>query len=1164
MQTARSPNTATRVYLNYKNQYSQVIMDAYGDVLVFNPDTEFKVIDEFEFDELIQRPEEVRFFTLNEQTTDFMEKLLPKTGKVSKAVLQKTEYEVSAFTKLYSKILKETATGFTEFVPDRPTSLPWISYANTADRQVTTYVWEDKWLPLYDDTRGLQANYYIQMLDSLPKSAIFYADGQQTIYPATVNGVRTLGPYEYTKTAYREDGTFRIQPVKRQDTQDVSTFTGYTLDVPPLQPPTPLEGHPFLGAREKPITIETTEDLPTILPSIEAIFQHAVPRTVNPYKEAVPFMKIYDIKLSQVPWTVWRESFPPAELVEEGAPPVEIPLKVDEGMAPAKVLTDVYKSKWLPGLSSRKWLSNQLDGGNLVAKILVSQAGNLGPIAIPPPANLPPPVPIDSSAEECLPTVITEFGDFSDRGLFRTPRCAVCGWYGHGASTCADRRGPVKDEYKPGSGGCMPLALIAAERAETIYAGKKPWVPGTDSTILQEYQALISKYTENIVEIFAKAPEADKPAPPPEARQLIVAILEDEKRTSEDKAADITVIVHDSEAELSNKVYVDKETKQFLVCQHTVSQLSGDMEKDPEKFLKEWSVAESGFKTCKYCGERITDIIQFQEEFDENGRVIQMRSKLSKPSYVPEEHLTFAASLKNLQKLFNVSEPSEDIFYLLLSLMQVLPEEEQLKPVLDFVRSETAKVKAKIAGKSLNAKQKSDIDVMLSVFGFNGIVILMQTHRPQLLPRRSFGSKPLVLRGFPRDSEDTADAPLIDSLLNVLATTFESYPTTFRGSSAILLRNILNDRKSVRKIVMSSMSKQFVPVFANSLRKAKDALAAVDVSYVLHNTFQPPIFKHKDDVFFLAPDATLADASQPRFFCKDPPPPWLVPSMPFSFKQRDINITIPLKPSSKAESIPPPLRPRDTYVPEKDTIRALLRKKVVDFKPLKTVLENDDAEFLRSVLLEWMNVVARSSTAAAAIKEYIRTTRPSVESAYEDKSTLRDYFKGILAEFVGMAVEDETIRADIDKSMSENIVLRSLFAKASDAKKNVDYLRSKERELFKERMRRLPDAMRELKKELIDRGLAPYIITRDDREIFVEELEAEREIPEVEVEVPENEFDVADEDVNRDRDVGPQGEVPEANGRELETDYGDYGDLRARQADAEEGDYGEAFADEEF
>ena len=121
-------------------------------------------------------------------------------------------------------------------------------------------------------------------------------------------------------------------------------------------------------------------------------------------------------------------------------------------------------------------------------------------------------------------------------------------------------------------------------------------------------------------------------------------------------------------------------------------------------------------------------------------------------------------------------------------------------------------------------------------------------------------------------------------------------------------------------------------------------------------------------------------------------------------------------------------------------------------------------------------------------------------------------------------------------------------------------MRAREREEFKERMRRLPDAQRELRKELIDRGLAPYIITRDDREAFVAQLEAQQEIPEIR-EPPREEADnTAQEDQNVDRDVGAQGEVPEANGVELQYDYGDYGDMRADQ----EGDYGQAFQDEEF
>ncbi len=1128
-----------------------------GDVLVFNPDTEFKILEEFEFDELIQRPEEVKFFTLTEQTTDFFEKLLPKKGKLSKALIQKTEYQVAAFKKLYSKLLKETPTGFESSVNARPSSLPWISYSNTNDVLRTAFGWNERWTPLYAPDRGLQPNYYVQVLDSLPKNAITYPEGPgQVLYPSTVNETKVLGPYEYTKTAYKEDGTFIIKKMPRPDTGDTAKFTGYTLGVPPLAPPAPLDGHPFLGAREAPIYIESDEPLEVLLPSMEAIFQHAVPRTANPYKDATPYMKIYDVKLSQVPWKIWRESFPPAELVEEGAPPIEIPFKSDEGAAPSKILTDVYRSRWFPGLSARLWLSTQIDGGQLVSKILQSQSGNLGPIAIPPPSILPPAVPIEGGPEDCLPTVITNFEDFASRGIFRTPRCAVCGWYGHGASTCPDRKGPVVKEYKNG-GGCIPLGLVTSEREETTHEGKEAWTPGTDEKILKDYQSLIIQYTEKPVDLFAKAPEAPPMAPPPEIREFIQAIMDDQNRVPEDKANDIQVLLDDSESVLVEKIYTDKDTKQFLICQHTLSQFDGDYEKDSANFLLEWSVVDRGYKVCKFCGERIVNILQAQDEYDENGRMIQMRSKIKKPSFLPEEHLTFAASLRKLQTVFNLESPAEDIFFLMLSLIQVLPEEEQLKPVLDFVRSEVAKVNSRMAGKKLEGKEKSNVDYALSLFGLNGVVVLLQLHKPQLVPRRSFGSRPLILRGFPRDTDDSSDAPLIDSLMGALANTFESYPNTFRGTSAVLLRNILNDRKTVRKVAISSMTKQFIPAFKEKLQRSRDSMKSVDVSYIIQNTFQPPIVKPSKNVEFLPPSEKLTIDTE-KFRCKDPSPPWLIPSMPFSFRQPELGIILPIRPSSKAVGVPLIREGLSGYTPTTEEVRNRLKKKVPANKQLKIVLEIDAPEFLRSVLLEWMVIVAESRTTTGAIRRFIREIRPNIERAYSDPSLLRDYLKGILIEFVSLIEGDATLTTLIERSFTDNIVIRSLFAKAEESKKSVDTLRAREREEFKDRMRRIPDAQREITKILIDKGLISYLITRSDRETFAKELDLP---PPPTAEAPP---EVNEDDVNIERDVGAQGEVPEVNGVELENDYGDYGDMRARNADGEEYEGNLPFADEEF
>ena len=156
----------------------------------------------------------------------------------------------------------------------------------------------------------------------------------------------------------------------------------------------------------------------------------------------------------------------------------------------------------------------------------------------------------------------------------------------------------------------------------------------------------------------------------------------------------------------------------------------------------------------------------------------------------------------------------------------------------------------------------------------------------------------------------------------------------------------------------------------------------------------------------------------------------------------------------------------------------------------------------------------------------------------------------------------------IEKSFAENMTVRSLFTKAEEAKKNVDTLRAREREEFKDRMRRLPDAQREITKMLIDKGIAPYLITRADREMFASELQDEMKQVDVFIQpIPETELQeegVAREDANETRDVGPQGEVPMTGNIELEYDYGDYGDARARNAEGEEFNENVAFGDETF
>jgi hypothetical protein len=152
--------------------------------------------------------------------------------------------------------------------------------------------------------------------------------------------------------------------------------------------------------------------------------------------------------------------------------------------------------------------------------------------------------------------------------------------------------------------------------------------------------------------------------------------------------------------------------------------------------------------------------------------------------------------------------------------------------------------------------------------------------------------------------------------------------------------------------------------------------------------------------------------------------------------------------------------------------------------------------------------------------------------------------------------------------------LKSLLSSAAESRKHLDSLSARERETFKDRMRAMPDPQREITKALIDLGLAPYLITKADREGFVKELRAKidddaeppTDNPYVAPGDQEQPEDIPEEGLHAERGVGDQGAEAQAeDGEQLPVDTGDYGDVQARTAEGEE--YAEAAAfdyEEEF
>jgi hypothetical protein len=1126
---------------------------------VFDPSKEFQVLEEFEFNEDIQRPETIRFFTYEEQASDFVEKLLPTRGRIAKAVVRKAEYEVDSFTKLYKKAVRETTEGFAQTEYVRPVTLPWVHYGHTGEPKVTDYDWLQRWNPLYSDAAAMAPNYYLLLLDALPKSAIYFEGGDGL--PVFVNGKTqiedryVLDRFPYTRTVHRDDGTYTIAKIFRDDTGDTARFTHYIVDNPPLTPPSPLADHPFLSVHPEPVKIESTEPLPELLPTLEAIFEHAVPETSDPYTEGLKYIKIYDIGLRDIPNNLWTKKFPPVAVVDESAPPRELTFQVREEDAPSKMLLEAYKTRWYKSISSRKWLSSQVDGGSLVSAMLLSQAGDVGVVAIPPPVFLPETGPIEGTADDCLPPEITGFSDFQTRGVYRAPKCASCGAVGHSGIVCPTKK--VTTSYKAGY-GCIPLQFVHKEREDAPYHNKQAWTPGTHERILKEHMTLLEKHRAYHTEFFTKNLAATPAALENETRLMIVSVIEDETKADEDKLYEVQTLIKD--ATLKDHIYTDTETSDFLVCEHEIEILKGAYAKNPQEYLKLWCEKESGFYVCRYSGERVATVIEAQDQFDEESRVINHYAKIEGGGTKNLEHISFATELKNIQTVFRNDRPAEDLMYLIISLIQVLPIEEQLQPILDYVRSESDKIRARISGKKLTAKQQGDVDMALSIFGFNAMVILLQTHRPQLIPRRSFGSKPLLLRGFPRDTVDLNDSPLVDSLLGALSQTFESYPGTFKGASVIFLRTLLNDRKGTRRVVLSSLQKQFAPRFSRELQVAKESVEAVGVATVLRQTFDPPMVHPSRDISFLAPGDRINTEPEIRYSCKTSTP-WLIPSTRFSYTQETLDITAPLKPSRKSKPVLAPAPPAvDIAIPSED-IRRRLKLKPTDV--LKRISGEERPGVLQSFLLRVYGILAEETISSKVLRSYIETSRRAVEQASGDPSLRRDIYKGFILELGTKVAESAAVLTQLESAMKTDISLKTLLSNAAETRSAVDRYTAREREEFKSRLRNMTDTQREVTNTLRDLGLAPYLITKADREGFIREIQFDMENLEPDNPVvapgePEETGDIPEEGLHDERDLGPQGEILMNGTQEAGYDYGDYGDMRARAVDAEE--YAEAAA----
>ena len=1082
-------------------------------MLVFDPASEFEIIENIDFEEEVQRPEELRFFTLDEQLLDYFDKVLPKKKHITKYEYQTIANEVERIREVYTRTITLTDTDYRVDTSRKDVHVDWV-FPIYEPFTYTPYSYTNLWSPLFEKGVRRQPNIYPRLLTALPRpykttstSGVPLQTSAVVVNEEGLNAIHALGTYERTKGVIHGDGSFSIVKLPIPNTEDNIRVQGFYMKKRQVEVPNPLPNHPFLESNQESKLL-TNEPLKDVFPTLEAILTHGIPRTEDPYEEGIKYLKVYDVRLSDVPWSLWKERFPPAELVTTTPSPLAVSFPAPSNrVSPNKSLQDGYLIPWFTGVEPRFWLMSQEDAGTYVIKMLLSMAGDAGRVPPETPGDKPTPSFPTSTPEECFPE--GSFDALLNAGVYRPP------------------------------GICVPVTYIQHERAYARSAGHSAWNDTTHTEILKEHQTLLQRFqfatTKEPTVFYEKVLGKTES----ELRNQVLAISNDDHRTPEDKADAIEKLIR--ELQLTNHVYLDSHNA-FVVCDHTIAELKGDLERDKDVFYRDWTAIEDGFRVCKYCGERISaDVFIAQDDFDDQGHVIKMHEVLPESTFHGETHgPTFAMSLREFQGILDLNNTGEAIFYLLLSALQVLPTESQVRPILENIRTLTLVVRA---NKKIEKSSKERIEGLL---GLVGIVILLQTHIPFLIPRRSFGSKGLKLTGYPRDTDDPNDSPILDLVIFVLRSMFETTGATLKGPITSLIRAILSNPKKVRTESLVYL-KQAATKFAVLLQTAKERYIAPTESGRI-NLIQLPLIR-KDTVEF-EPDGKMGDETMAE--CSvERTKSIIVPRLPPSVTQDKIELWKGVMPSSSSIYISSSRESTlqvDVELAEVRRRMALGVPKGLKLDKLEVFLRsNTDGTAFTAFLSRILDILATTDFSQDIIQRYRKVI---VYLNYHiDTSLLRDAARGFVYEFLHEVADASNkigLAQVIQTAIQKDVVMNMILLTKEEAVRQESDLRTREREVFKQRLRQMNDTEREITKMLLDIGIAPYIITNEDREMFAKEYH----FTEPETTNVEEDDSRPEEGFATPFDLVDNGDVPLTdNGTELPYDRGNYGERMERQFD---------------
>lgn len=1089
-----------------------------ADILSFDPGIEFEILDTFDFEEEIQRPENLRFFTLEEQLFDYFEKRLPK-GKIEKAEIKRLSKEIDRFREVYTKTITVTDSDYKFDLTRTKVDVPWINEIYEKF-ELSPYSFSANWTPLFERSAQTVPNAYPRMITALPKPYKTVDSDGLLIEKKSIlvdqegkNPIVALGNFERSKTVIHDDGSVDVISVPIGNTSDDIRAKGFYIQKRNIDIPNPLADHPFLASNGES-SIITEEKLVDIFPTIETILTHAVPTTTDPYSTGMKYLKIYDVNLDQISWDSWKQRFPPVQTitVTPNVQSLTFPSGLQES-TPSEFLTGAYTKEWLTGIASRSWLLSQEDGGLFMNKMLLSKASEAGllPVTIigeQPEIQLPL-----STPEECL--ITDTFENFIASGVYRSP----------------DSKQLEKGIRQ---GNCVPVGFY--EQEKFINANKRiPWKEDTEQSILQEHRKLLKKFQYKPIPLVNQKFEKNEHREESEMRKHVVSILNDETRTDIDKVNAIDLIIQP--LQIANRIFLDIKSS-FVICQHSLSILRGDLSDDRLKFYNEWTTIQDGYRVCKYCSEQINDdVFLAQEEYDSDGHLVVSADVLVSEGIYSESETT----LQELRKLFILDNVGEQLMYLLISMLQVFPEGNQLIPILQTVRSLTQSLRKNT---KISNETKNRIE---GIVGIAGTVILMQTHTPFLISRRSFGSKILKMSGYPRDSDNAIESPIINTFLFILKTTFDAFPGTFKGPISQIINSLTVNTKKVKEELVTYMN-PFIAKFKPQLEEAKQRyMEVVPEQTIEKQRIEFPLI-HLEKVSYnlnerLSKDEAIANCKNlPLSVVLEASQLPSVSQMPLLLPPKTETSNRSIVIESEKEEI------KTASMNEKDIRKNLsigLPKVFSKIEKLKNFLtKNKDPNAILTILDRCLDELLDYDK-----KKLIEYRNLSVYLK-SDKSVKKDIALGLLYELLSEVSESPKYLRRIESTLKKDPIIAMVLIQKDEAETEYQNLRTQERETLKKRLRSMNDTEREITKTLLEIGISSYIITNVDRELFAREYKPKE---------PENEKEpdvlAPEEGYNDTRDYVENGDVPLGeNGQQLEVDYGDYGDRAVRDYD----DYGTA------